>query len=1184
VAASPPQTSYSLSISVSGSGTVTKNPNLSLYCSGTVVTLTPTPSSGYSFSHWSGALSDSENPKNLTMNSNKSVTAHFQPRWLLSLSVDGIPNPGPIGNYFSPSIQPNNHANQSEYNAGTWYYEGNPDLSLTAIPPSGYGFSHCEVVFGSSVSEFTSNPFTFQMAWEYQMTVVFVPLLGVTTATTGNGNGSIVLDPPGGAYLPGTNLTVTAVPGTGSQFTGWSSALSGMENPTTLLVDGTKHIVAQFTPLSTLNSHTFGDGSVTFNPPGGEYQTGSIVSLTATPSSDWLFQKWIGPVSDPNSQESTIKIGQDGGMVAAVFVNRPGVVGLNLVSDFAYLLSEAGELESVTTFDRNGFTLHTYSEPLYVENGIPDAAELYLLEYILKNPTIDHSRRSGIAHDYAWKVWEQNLDSVTSDLPPGTDPRITRATAGLISLGHFASVKLASELAAEATGVMLNANEKEDPTNPASPYRYEQNAGSFLSADGDADNDGLTNREEWNAASPVASLDNLETYALYATNGNDVPEEPDIDLSRFSCENSLCVGRQEIRVSDIQYPMEGLMPSNPHVFVNGDVILPGENMVGARLGHMLRTIAVPGPDAKFGRWHAPGTLLDGSRQFSEEIIHSKTTMQLQYLPIYAESYKSWIIIPASSSLWDIDIETSDNVNIIINSAGTMRTLTGPAGSYARMRASYKLPTNQHVLWVGKSSSGSADPRYTLTDTAQIEFTDFMTNGINYGYVAPQLITSQIERVNVIVNSTQGGRAFAGSNDYSPGFMDYVTISVGGTVKLRAHKYDGGRFVKWSHDDSTLTVLDVTLDNNDFTTTAIFERNKETQLNASIKTDQGNGSPLCSGYLEFQNAKRYYDGDMDNGTNPLTDIPYERGEKVVVIPRPNSGYTFVGWRLDGKEVPPDTEVGLLSSPNQLTVYMNKDKELIAMFSNNHLEFSQPEVLPNLRPQDLTYLGTGAQNQTVTIKIPLPDGSSVQDVAMSDMYIEDTGGHYDHNPSRPDGGQFGQVLLEDCMARVVYTPGEFSGRYMITAEVGTEHVYEREIIVRVPGLMELPDSDTYGKIGDDEWHPSNHWLMPDAQAILEYVAEKYSSTYHEHSEYEKMEYNDCSLEWGGRFDIRGLWSAGSHVSHRVGRQVDFRIKETPAAMLDVLLPLFRGITGVTVDIKDDPPHWHINILPGSVPPGD
>ena len=70
-------TQFDLTTNVSGQGSVNLNPSGGTYDSGTVVAVTATPASGWQFDGWSGDLSGSQNPANITMNSNKSVTANF---------------------------------------------------------------------------------------------------------------------------------------------------------------------------------------------------------------------------------------------------------------------------------------------------------------------------------------------------------------------------------------------------------------------------------------------------------------------------------------------------------------------------------------------------------------------------------------------------------------------------------------------------------------------------------------------------------------------------------------------------------------------------------------------------------------------------------------------------------------------------------------------------------------------------------------------------------------------------------------------------------------------------------------------------------------------------------------------------------------------------------------------------
>ena len=66
-----------LTINVVGSGSVGKTPDKATYDHGESVELTASPGAGYVFSGWSGDLTGSTNPDNLTMDGDKTVTATF---------------------------------------------------------------------------------------------------------------------------------------------------------------------------------------------------------------------------------------------------------------------------------------------------------------------------------------------------------------------------------------------------------------------------------------------------------------------------------------------------------------------------------------------------------------------------------------------------------------------------------------------------------------------------------------------------------------------------------------------------------------------------------------------------------------------------------------------------------------------------------------------------------------------------------------------------------------------------------------------------------------------------------------------------------------------------------------------------------------------------------------------------
>jgi uncharacterized repeat protein (TIGR02543 family) len=71
------QNGYTLTIIIDGQGTVIKDPEQNTYAYNSIVELTAIADENWVFNSWSGDLSGNENPQNITMNANKTVTAHF---------------------------------------------------------------------------------------------------------------------------------------------------------------------------------------------------------------------------------------------------------------------------------------------------------------------------------------------------------------------------------------------------------------------------------------------------------------------------------------------------------------------------------------------------------------------------------------------------------------------------------------------------------------------------------------------------------------------------------------------------------------------------------------------------------------------------------------------------------------------------------------------------------------------------------------------------------------------------------------------------------------------------------------------------------------------------------------------------------------------------------------------------
>jgi len=128
-----------------------------------------------------------------------------------------------------------------------------------------------------------------------------------TLTVTAVGQGTVDLVPSGGLYHYGTVVTLTATAEVGWTFVGWSSDLSGTENPASITITGNKSVIALFTQNQyTLTVSTVGSGSVTKAPEQDTYTYGTSVQLTAVPALGWSFVGWSGDLGGSANPTSII--------------------------------------------------------------------------------------------------------------------------------------------------------------------------------------------------------------------------------------------------------------------------------------------------------------------------------------------------------------------------------------------------------------------------------------------------------------------------------------------------------------------------------------------------------------------------------------------------------------------------------------------------------------------------------------------------------------------------------------------------------------------------------------------------------------------------------------------------------------------------------------------------------------
>lgn len=167
---------------------------------------------------------------------------------------------------------------------------------------------------------------------------------------------------------------------------------------------------------------------------------------------------------------------------------------------------------------------------------------------------------------------------------------------------------------------------------------------------------------------------------------------------------------------------------------------------------------------------------------------------------------------------------------------------------------------------------------------------------------------------------------------------------------------------------------------------------------------------------------------------------------------------------------------------------------------------------------------------------------------------SGGHdHHHDAARPKGSLSGGGSTgPDGTVSFTFDAPEVSGTHTFTAQCdnpacANDPVTAR-IDVKVEGLETIPSSQFYTFIGANNNHSDNHYLTPQAEAVLRSMAVSY--------QFEQrfklkgvtpplLHLNDASLVWGGVFDLDADWDI-PHEEHMRGTVIDIRANSLTGAI--------------------------------------
>src|SRR3989475_14396 len=188
-------------------------------------------------------------------------------------------------------------------------YDRGTVVTLTAAPGSGStfnGWSGCDTVSGATCTVTMTAAKSVTATFTAQRFTLTVNRAGAGSGTATSSDGLITCPSTCTAtYDSGISVTLTTSPASGSTFTAWSGCDTVSGATCTVTMTAAKSVTATFTAQRftlTVNRAGTGNGTPTSSPPGVDcgatcsaaYDSGTVVTLAATPAAGSTFSSWSG--------------------------------------------------------------------------------------------------------------------------------------------------------------------------------------------------------------------------------------------------------------------------------------------------------------------------------------------------------------------------------------------------------------------------------------------------------------------------------------------------------------------------------------------------------------------------------------------------------------------------------------------------------------------------------------------------------------------------------------------------------------------------------------------------------------------------------------------------------------------------------------------------------------------------
>ncbi len=389
-----------LTVTLSGSGTVTSSPagiNCPTTCNAsfaqsTPVMLSETPATGYIFTGWGGACSGT-GVCTATISGATAVTASFaqapMPQLTVTVSGTGTVTSTPAGITCPGTCSA--------------AFAQNSQVTLTETPGAGNVFGGWG---GACANTTTTCTLTISGATAVSAAFSLPATAALTVTVTGTGT---VTSSPAGISCPGacsasfpqnSQVSLTAVPGSGYGLGAWTGACSGNTSPCVFTISSPSSVTATFTQLGTVTVSLIGvgTGTVTSSPSGincpgtcsASFANNTAVTLTATANAKSVFAGWTGVCAGNNTCSITVTNSTSDAATAAF--------GLTLQSAINHIIFLAQENRSLDHYF--GVLPQYWADDHYVHyknqafDGLPQFPTSAPSGQAPSNPTCDKSATS----------------------------------------------------------------------------------------------------------------------------------------------------------------------------------------------------------------------------------------------------------------------------------------------------------------------------------------------------------------------------------------------------------------------------------------------------------------------------------------------------------------------------------------------------------------------------------------------------------------------------------------------------------------------------------------------------------------------------------------------------------------------------------------------------------------------